>query len=188
MLAIRKSPTATEAARRKVRKEAKKKGRVPSERTLELAGFVLLFTTLSQERLTAAAGLELYRFRWQIELTFKRMKSLVGLDELAAKDEALGRTFLLAKILATLLIEQLSRRWVDFSPWGYGCPAAAVGLASVSDDGGDAPAGGGRGAHLPAVGREPSRVPASLSGYAPPASQSNSQSPCPLFSCAAMIS
>ena len=32
--------------------------------------------------------MELYRFRWQIELAFKRMKSLLLLDEMAAQDDA----------------------------------------------------------------------------------------------------
>jgi hypothetical protein len=173
LLALRKSPPATEAARRKLRREARKKGREPSERTLELAGYVLLFTTLAPERLPATAALELYRFRWQIELTFKRMKSLVGLDALTCQDEALGRTFLLAKILATLLIEELSHRWVDFSPWGYGCPAPVVGVAGLSVDGGDAAAGGGRGAHPGAVGPERAAAEPELARHPPASGQSN---------------
>ncbi len=188
LLALRKSRQATEAARRKIRKEARKKGRVPSARTLELAGYVLLFTTLAREDLPAAAGLELYRFRWQIELAFKRLKSLVGLDELAAQDEAFARTFLLTKLLATLLIEELSHRWVDFSPWGYGSPAAAVGLAGVSDDGGDAAAGGGRGAHPGPVGPERTAAPARLLRHSPPPVQSNSQSAFSFFPHPARIS
>jgi DDE family transposase len=181
LLALRKSPQAAEAARRKIRREARKKGREPGEWTLELAGYVLLFTTLSPEGLTATEGLELYRFRWQIELTFKRMKSLVGLDELTSQDEALGRTFLLAKILATLLIEELSHRWVDFSPWGYGCPAPAVGVAGLSDDGGDPAPGGGSGAHPGAVDPEQAAAPASLARHSPPPFQPNGPSPFPFL-------
>jgi hypothetical protein len=174
-LALRKSPQAAEVARRKLRREARKKGREPSERTWELAGDVLLFSTLSSARLSATAALELYRFRWQIELTFKRMKSLVGLDALTCQDEALGRTFLLTKILATLLIEELSHRWVDFSPWGYGCPAPAVGVAGLSIDGGDAPPGGGSGADPGTMGPERAVAEPELARHAPPPGQSNCQ-------------
>lgn len=188
LVALRKSPAAAEAARRKVRKEARKKGKTPSERTLEAAGYVLVFTTLPGERLTAQQVVELYRFRWQIELTFKRMKSLVGLDELAAKDERLGRTFVLAKILGTLLVEELSHRWVDFSPWGYGSPTAAVDRAGLSSDGGDRAPGGGWSAHAGPVGRE--RVPSEprLPGYTPQTPQSRSASPFPFLSSAPRLS
>ena len=93
-----------------------------------------MFTTVAAERLEAAAVLELYRFRWQIELAFKRMKSLLELDEMTAQDDALCRTFLYVKLLATLLVDELSRQWVDFSPWGYRLEREP--LAGVAGDGG----------------------------------------------------
>jgi DDE family transposase len=134
LVAIKKSPQAAEEARRKVRLRAKRKGQTPDARTLETAGYLFLFTTLSAARLTAVQVLELYRFRWQIELAFKRMKSLLELDELVAQDDTLCRTFLCVKLLATLMIEELHGRWAAFSPWGYGCPAAALAVASVASD------------------------------------------------------
>jgi hypothetical protein len=118
---------------------------------LEAAEYVVVFTTLSAERLPAELVLEAYRFRWQIELAFKRMKGLLQLDEMAAQDDALCRSFLAVKLLATLLVEELSHPWVAFSPWGYGAPAALLALAGVSGDGGYAAAGGGGGAHTGAV-------------------------------------
>ncbi|NOZ87278.1 MAG: transposase [Deltaproteobacteria bacterium] len=63
--------------------------------------------------------LDLYRFRWQVELAFKRLKSLLHIDELPAKDHSLTRTFIYAKLLAALLLEDLSDRFLVFSPWGY---------------------------------------------------------------------
>jgi hypothetical protein len=119
LIALRKTDEAAEAARRRLHAEAKKKGQQPSAEALAVAACVFLFTTLPADRVDAAGALELYRFRWQIELAFKRLKSVMELDEMAAKDDALCRTFILAKILGSLIVEEMTRA---FSPWGYGIP------------------------------------------------------------------
>lgn len=114
--AMRKNKDAAETARRNVKKEAKRKGKTPDARTLQAADYIFMFTTVSEEDFSAHAVLELYRFRWQIELAFKRFKSLLGMGGLKAHDPALCRTYLYSKLLAALLIEDLSSR-PDFSPW-----------------------------------------------------------------------
>ena len=48
--------------------------------------------------------LALYRLRWQIELAFKRLKSLAGLDLLPARSAALGRAWIAAKLIIATLI------------------------------------------------------------------------------------
>jgi len=48
---------------------------------------VLVFTTLPAEELPAAEILEWYRLRWQVELVFKRLKSLAQLGHLPKHDE-----------------------------------------------------------------------------------------------------
>jgi hypothetical protein len=131
LVALRKSPEATEKARRKLRREAKKKGKTPDERTLESCGYIFLFTTLPVELMPAVDVLELYRYRWQIELMFKRMKSILYLDEMAAKDDLLCRTFLQVKLLSALLVEDLTRKSGSFSPWGYGNPSPSMSVASL---------------------------------------------------------
>jgi len=146
LIAVRKSLQAAEATRRKLLAAARKKGKTPAARTLEAAGYVFAFTTVPEEQLAAPAVLELYRFRWQIELAFKRLKGVLALDEMAAKDPALCRTFLCIKLLGALLVDRLSHHWVDFSPWGSGSPAAAVAGADLPGGGGDGGAGGRRGA------------------------------------------
>lgn len=135
LVALRKSPAAAEAARRKVRQEARRKGKTPHARSLEAAAYLIVFTTVPPSVLTGPEILELYRFRWQIELAFKRMKSLLELEALPAKDPELCQTFLLTKLLAALVVDELTHRWVDFSPWGYGCPAPALALAGLSGSG-----------------------------------------------------
>lgn len=124
LIALRKSPAQAEAARRRLHREARKDGRTPMAATLEAAGYIILFTTVPATEWDAAAIAALYRFRWQIELAFKRLKGIVELDEMAAKDPDLCKTFLLGKLLLFLLTDRFRSGAAAFSPWGYGCPAA----------------------------------------------------------------
>jgi hypothetical protein len=107
---------AAEEARRRLRREAKKKGRTPDERSLLAAGFVLLLTNLPVAQWSALQVLQLYRFRWQIELVFKRLKSLLNLDGLRTRDPELVQVYLFAKLLAALLLEQLQRHLTTHYP------------------------------------------------------------------------
>jgi IS4 transposase len=66
-----------------------------------------------------ATVLELYRCRWQVELVFKRLKSLLGLGHLPKYDARSCRAWLQAKLLCALLIERLMRQAKFFSPWGF---------------------------------------------------------------------
>jgi hypothetical protein len=100
-------------ARKRIAKERRKKGRNVDPRTLEAAGYLAVLTSVPAERLDAQTILEIYRLRWQIELAFKRLKSLLELDELPAKDPDLARTFLYAKLLAALWLDDLT---ATFSP------------------------------------------------------------------------
>ena len=90
-----------------------------SPTTLELAGYVCVLSNVPSTLLSPEDLLEVYRFRWQVELVFKRMKSLLHLDELPAKDPDLARAFIYSKLLAALMLEDLTDRYLDFSPWGY---------------------------------------------------------------------
>lgn len=117
--AIRKSEPAAEESRRKLIQEASKKGKLPDPRSLEAAGYVCVLTNEMDGKLTASEVLGLYRFRWQVELTFKRMKSLLFLGDLPTKDPPTARTYLYAKLLGALMLDDLSERFLGFSPWGY---------------------------------------------------------------------
>ena len=80
------------------------------------AGFVLLLTNLPAETWDASRILYLYRLRWQIELAIKRLKSLLQLDALRAQDARLVQTYLLAKLLAALWIDQLVQQAEEQHP------------------------------------------------------------------------
>jgi hypothetical protein len=51
--------------------------------------------------------LEYYRLRWQIELVFKRMKSILGLGHLPKKDPISSQAWLEGKLFVGLLIERM---------------------------------------------------------------------------------
>ena len=112
-LHARRLPAAQAAqARRRARAEARKKGRTVQQRTLALAEWVLLFTTLAPEVLPTETAMALYRVRWQVELAIKRLKSLLNIDHLRAKkDSVLADLYLHGKLLYAWVIEKrLGRR------------------------------------------------------------------------------
>lgn len=112
----RKSPEQAEAERQRLLKQAKKRGKKPDPRSLEAAQYILLLTSLPADAFSTADALALYRFRWQLELAFKRMKSLAGLDELAAKKPELARAWIYARLIVFLIAEQSAGQVPDSSP------------------------------------------------------------------------
>ena len=56
------------------------------------------------------------RSRWQIELGFKRLKTLGCLDRLPAMDPALARTWLLAQRIVAVLTDEIASEIVGFPP------------------------------------------------------------------------
>lgn len=62
---------------------------------------------------------KLYRLRWQVELVFKRMKSLMNYGQLPKHDATSCRAWLYGKLLLALLVERLIQQAKSFSPWGY---------------------------------------------------------------------
>jgi len=107
LLAAPLSPEKAEAARRRARRAAEKKHHTVSDNTLLAAGWILLVSNLPETLWPSELVFWLYRLRWQIELTFKRYKSLLHLDQVRASDPKLIRVCLLCKILAILLLDQL---------------------------------------------------------------------------------
>ena len=114
-------PLPTEAAarnRQRLRRNAAKKGRTPSATALRLAGYFCLLTTLPVALASDDVVVELYRVRWQIEIFFKRCKTLLHFDHLRAFDPELVRTYCLAKLIEVTLIQCLHEEAISFSPWG----------------------------------------------------------------------
>lgn len=114
--AVRKSAAAAERAKQELKRE---RGQTLQPETLELAEYVVVLTSLSPRELSAKQALGLYRGRWQIELIFKVLKSLLGIGELAKYDPDSGRAWMQAKLMTALLIERLEREARFLSPWGF---------------------------------------------------------------------
>ena len=81
-------------ARRTARREARRQGSEVRPATLAFARYVIVFTTFCEEAFSAREVLEWYRLRWQIELVFKRLKSLAQLGHLPKRDNESARAWL----------------------------------------------------------------------------------------------
>lgn len=116
---IRKSEEAIARAQHSIVLKANRgKGTVSAKRQ-EYACYVMVFTTLPEHAAGAEQVLEGYRLRWQIELTFKRLKSIVQLGHVPKSDDQSSRAWLLGKLFVALLSQKLVRVGRATSPWGY---------------------------------------------------------------------
>jgi len=91
-------------AQERLRKE--QRGEVTAE-SLEMAAYVLVFTTADASRLSADHVLEAYRLRWQVELLFKRWKSLGGIDQVPTIRDDTTLAWLSIKLLLGILVERM---------------------------------------------------------------------------------
>jgi hypothetical protein len=114
----RKDPEQAKAEQKRLLKEAKRRGKKPDPRSLEAAKYILLLTSLPATVFPPADILAIYRLRWQIELAFKRFKSLAGLDMLPAKKPELARAWIYARLIVAIIAEQIAGQVPDSSPCG----------------------------------------------------------------------
>jgi hypothetical protein len=80
---------------------------------------IWLLTTLPGSGLSPAQAMALYRLRWQIETFFKRLKSLLHLDSLPSREGPTAKSWILARLIAAALAQQLVQPSGPLSPWGY---------------------------------------------------------------------
>lgn len=125
----RKSPQQAAAEQKRLLKDARKRGKQPDPRSLEAAKYILLLTSLPVDAFPPADVLAIYRFRWQIELAFKRFKSLAGLDGLPAKKPELAQAWIYARLIVAIITDQIAGQVPDSFPSG---PASATGKRSKS--------------------------------------------------------
>ena len=109
-------PEAAEKARRKRARKASKAGNRLDPRTARAAGYLILLTSLPREAQPAARVVAMYPNRWQVEIGFKRLKTLGGLGQLPAADPDLARTWILAHLIAAVLTDDLANEIIGFPP------------------------------------------------------------------------
>jgi hypothetical protein len=129
LVAVKRDRWSAALERRALRKRASRKQRKLSRTALFLAGYFFVWTDVPAKTLDAAAVLAWYCCRWQIELYFKRLKSILGLGEVPKRREDSCRAWLHGKLLVALLLERLLVNAEHFSPWGYELAAATQSLA-----------------------------------------------------------
>jgi hypothetical protein len=118
LAAIRKSQEAIRRAEVRI-KDKLQRGKNVGPLGRLCAQYVLVFTTLSATEASAEEVLDLYRLRWQIELSFKRLKSIAELGHLPKYDDRSSRAWLYGKLFIALLTEKMMRVANTISPWGY---------------------------------------------------------------------
>jgi hypothetical protein len=117
--AVRKSEAARREAVHAIEVEARKKGNKVQPETLEYAGYVIVLTTLRKAEVSTAQVLELYRCRWQVELAFKRLKSLLDGGWVPKVTEESALAWMQGKVLEALLVEKLLEKARVFFSYGH---------------------------------------------------------------------
>lgn len=116
LLMQRLPPEKVAKSERRVARRSARSGHQLDPRTTQAAGYLMLLTSLPPEARSAANVLDLYRARWQIEMSFKRLKTLGGIDELPSADPRLARTWLLAHLIVAVITDELANRIVGVPP------------------------------------------------------------------------
>lgn len=101
-----KTAAEIEEDRRRLAKEDKRKGRKTSEKAKQFRDFFVVVTNLP-ECVTPDEVLSVYRVRWQIELLFKRFKSLLGFGSIPTKTPLHTDVWLRLKLLIAVLVERI---------------------------------------------------------------------------------
>lgn len=117
--ALKRSAPATADAQRRALRSAQKHSAQAVPGTVEAAGYVFVFTTAPAQLLSPTKALELYRGRWQVELVFKRLKSILGLNHLRKDEDKPATSWIHGKLFVAFLMEALLRHGESFFPWGY---------------------------------------------------------------------
>lgn len=116
--AIKKNENAIAKEHKRILRRACVMHKKTREETFEYAKYVIVLTTLD-DSFSCRDILELYRMRWQVELAFKRLKSLLGLGHLRKSDPQGAKAWIHGKLFLAVLIETFIRAGESFFPWGY---------------------------------------------------------------------
>ena len=112
--AKRKSREDCESTRKKLLRRASKKQTKLSDATKQFNEYIVVITSLPAG-ISAEDILETYRYRWQVECYFKRLKSIMDFGDLPKKRDSSSLAWLNGKIMVALLIELLMSKG-SFSP------------------------------------------------------------------------
>jgi len=115
LVAQRVAQEVADQRRRRVRAEAKRRGRVPNAVQLAVADWTLFVTNVPVELLSVSEALVLGRARWQIELLFKVWKSQGQIDQWRSAKAGAILCELYAKVIAMIM-----QHWIMLvGCWAY---------------------------------------------------------------------
>lgn len=118
LIIVRKSTEETERVRQHLRRSAPRKQNKLDPRSLTAAEFLIVATSLPATGYPATEVLAAYRLRWQIELAFKRLKSLLHIDRLPTRTPDASRSWLYAHLILALLCDDVSQDFLESFPSG----------------------------------------------------------------------
>jgi hypothetical protein len=130
LIIMRLLPDQAERACKRLYEEHTKSEVTPA--MLELTNYVVLITTVPINRLSAEELIELYRLRWQIELNFKREKTIAGLDKLPTRLPDTIHCWICAKYLGIELARRLAEPAGPFPPCSVGNYALRPGAPQIA--------------------------------------------------------
>jgi hypothetical protein len=116
LVIIPKPPDAAKASRAKALRASQQGGHRNDPLSLEAAEHLMLITSIPANQASPDQLMAVYRLRWQIELAFKRLKTLLHIDRLPAKEPRLAKAWLSAHLIAALLIEDITPHLRDSPP------------------------------------------------------------------------
>jgi hypothetical protein len=112
--AKRKTPEAIAQTQKKFKRKESKNQRAITDETKTFNEYIVVVTNLDKS-VSPDDILEGYRLRWQVEIYFKRLKSILNYGELPKHRPGSAMAWLNGKIMVALLIETVTAR-VSFSP------------------------------------------------------------------------
>ena len=105
MVVVRVPQEVADQRRRRAYETARRKGRTPSERHLELMNWSIFITNVPATLLTLQQVVLLYSVRWQVELLFKLCKSECALGRVAGRRRERVVSELYAKLIGVVVMQ-----------------------------------------------------------------------------------
>jgi hypothetical protein len=127
LLGLRVPQEVADQRRRRLREEAKRRGRAPSALQLALAVWTMFVTNVPRELISVTEALVLGRCRWQIELLFKLWKSQGRIARWRSAKAGAILCELYAKVIAMII-----QHWILLvGCWGYADRSLTKAAATV---------------------------------------------------------
>jgi len=107
LICLRVSEEVANQRRRRLLKTARKNKRTPSQQHLILTNWILMVSNVPQEWLPAGMVRPFYSLRWQIELLFKQLKSVLSINMSNTGKDTRLKCELLGKLIVAILIHRV---------------------------------------------------------------------------------